>query len=43
VAAHTQDAMQRMAMVVEDIVSVIRGKAPKHPANQPKPARQMVQ
>jgi D-3-phosphoglycerate dehydrogenase len=43
VAAHTQDAMQRMAMVVEDIVGVIRGRAPKHPANQPKPARQMVQ
>ncbi len=42
VAAHTQDAMQRMAMVVEDIVAVIRGKAPKHPANQPRSARQSV-
>jgi hypothetical protein len=34
--------MQRMAMVVEDVVAVIRGKAPKHPANQPKAARQSV-
>lgn len=42
VAAHTQDAMQRMAMVVEDIVAVIRGKAPMYPANQPKSARQAV-
>jgi D-3-phosphoglycerate dehydrogenase len=42
VAAHTQDAIQRMAMVVEDIVAVIQGRAPKHPANQPKAARQSV-
>jgi D-3-phosphoglycerate dehydrogenase len=42
VAAHTHDAMQRMAMVVEDIVAVIRGKAPKYPANEPKSARQLV-
>jgi D-3-phosphoglycerate dehydrogenase / 2-oxoglutarate reductase len=42
VAAHTQDAMQRMAMVVEDIVAVIRGRAPKYPANQPKSVRQSV-
>ncbi len=26
VAAHTQNTMQRMAMVVEDIVGVIRGR-----------------
>jgi D-3-phosphoglycerate dehydrogenase len=42
VAAHTQEAMQRMSMVAEDIVRVIRGKAPKYPANQPKTARQTV-
>jgi D-3-phosphoglycerate dehydrogenase len=40
VAGHTQGAMQQMAMVVEDVVAVIRGKAPKYPANQPKSARQ---
>jgi D-3-phosphoglycerate dehydrogenase / 2-oxoglutarate reductase len=42
VAAHTQEAMQRMSMVAEDIVRVIRGKAPQYPANQPKTARQTV-
>jgi D-3-phosphoglycerate dehydrogenase / 2-oxoglutarate reductase len=40
VAAHTQEAMQRMSMVAEDIVRVIRGSAPKYPANQPKTAGQ---
>jgi D-3-phosphoglycerate dehydrogenase / 2-oxoglutarate reductase len=42
VAAHTQEAMQRMSMVAEDIVRVIRGHAPKYPANRPKTARQTV-
>jgi len=42
VAGHTQEAMQRMSMVAEDIVRVIRGQAPKHPANQPRSARQNV-
>ncbi len=35
VAAHTQEAMQRMAMVVEDVVAVIKGQEPKYPANRP--------
>jgi D-3-phosphoglycerate dehydrogenase len=42
VAGQTQGAMQQMAMVVEDVVAVIRGKAPKYPANQPKSVRQTV-
>jgi phosphoglycerate dehydrogenase-like enzyme len=42
VAAHTQEAMQRMSMVAEDIVRVIRGKAPRYPANQPRTVRQTV-
>lgn len=42
VAAHTQEAMQRMSMVAEDIVRVIRGKPPQYPANQPRTVRQAV-
>ncbi len=42
VAAHTVEAMQRMAMVVEDVVAVIQGKAPKHPANQPRFSRKVT-
>jgi D-3-phosphoglycerate dehydrogenase len=42
VAAHTQEAMQRMSMVAEDIVRVIRGQAPRYPANLPRTARQAV-
>ena len=42
VAAHTHEAMQRMSMVAEDIVRVIRGELPKYPANEPKTIRQTV-
>jgi D-3-phosphoglycerate dehydrogenase len=40
VAAHTQEAMQRMAMVVEDVVAVIHGREPKYPANRPAKLRE---
>jgi D-3-phosphoglycerate dehydrogenase len=30
-AAHTDEALYRMAMVVEDVLAVIEGRAPKHP------------
>jgi D-3-phosphoglycerate dehydrogenase len=30
-AAHTNEALYRMAMVVEDVLAVIEGRAPKHP------------
>ena len=32
-ASHTEEAMMAMAMVVEDVVSVIQGRTPKHPVN----------
>jgi D-3-phosphoglycerate dehydrogenase / 2-oxoglutarate reductase len=41
VAAHTQEAMQRMAMVVEDVVAVVRGREPKYPANRPSKLREV--
>jgi D-3-phosphoglycerate dehydrogenase len=34
-AAMTEQASRRMAMVVEDILVVLGGGAPRHPANQP--------
>ena len=34
-ASHTADAMYKMAMVAEDVVAVLQGKEPQHPANQP--------
>ena len=40
VAAHTLEAMQRMAMVVEDVVAVIKGREPKYPANRPENLRE---
>ena len=40
VAAHTQEAMQRMAMVVEDVVAVIKGQEPRYPANRPAKVRE---
>jgi D-3-phosphoglycerate dehydrogenase len=33
-AAHTTDALYRMAMVAEDVVAVLEGRRPKHPANE---------
>ncbi len=36
-AAHTDEAMRRMSLVAEDIVAVLQGRAPRYPANQPKP------
>lgn len=33
-AAHTEEAMLRMAMVVEDVVLVLRGESPKHWVNR---------
>lgn len=35
IAAHTEEAMIAMAMIVEDIVRVIQGKTPEHPVNAP--------
>jgi D-3-phosphoglycerate dehydrogenase len=34
-AAQTEESLQRMAMVAEDIVRVIRGLEPLHPVNRP--------
>ncbi|MFN8009619.1 MAG: hydroxyacid dehydrogenase [Terriglobia bacterium] len=42
VASHTQEAMQRMAMVVEDVVAVIKGREPRYPANRPEKLRQVT-
>jgi D-3-phosphoglycerate dehydrogenase len=36
-AAHTDEAMRRMSLVAEDILAVLQGRAPRYPANQPKP------
>jgi len=33
IASHTEGAMIAMAMVVEDVVRVLRGESPKHPVN----------
>ena len=33
-AAHTTDALYRMAMVAEDVVAVLEGRRPKHPVNE---------
>jgi phosphoglycerate dehydrogenase-like enzyme len=30
-ASHTDEALFRMAMVIDDVLAVIRGEAPKHP------------
>ncbi len=35
-AAHTDEALRRMSLVAEDIIRVLEGKAPLHPANQPR-------
>jgi D-3-phosphoglycerate dehydrogenase len=34
-AAHTKEALERMSLVVEDIVRVLEGKEPLHPVNRP--------
>jgi len=35
-AGNTKDAMEKMAMIVEDIIRILEGKKPKYPANNPK-------
>jgi D-3-phosphoglycerate dehydrogenase len=35
-AAHTDEAMRRMSLVVEDVVAVLEGKEPQWPANRPR-------
>jgi D-3-phosphoglycerate dehydrogenase len=35
-AAHTEEALRRMSLVVEDVIRVLEGKNPVHPVNQPK-------
>lgn len=34
-AAHTDDALRNMSMVVLDVINVLEGRAPKHPVNRP--------
>ncbi len=34
-AAHTQEALKRMSLVVEDVIRVFEGKVPLHPVNHP--------
>ncbi len=36
-ASHTEGALLAMAMVVEDVVRVLHGEAPRYPANTPSP------
>ncbi len=35
-AAHTDEAMRRMSLVAEDVVTVLEGKEPQWPANRPR-------
>ena len=35
-AAHTDEALLRMAMVVEDVIAVIEGRTPQNPVPAPK-------
>lgn len=35
-AAHTEEAMSRMSLVAEDIITVLEGREPRWPANRPK-------
>jgi D-3-phosphoglycerate dehydrogenase len=35
-AAHTDEALRRMSLVAEDVIRVLKGKAPLHPVNQPR-------
>ena len=34
-AAHTDDALRNMSMVVLDVINVLEGRAPKYPVNSP--------
>lgn len=34
-AAHTDDALRNMSMVVVDVINVLEGRAPKYPVNRP--------